>query len=253
MKILGYLAVILAMLAISSLFFLYGFYESKIAAAHEKFSVLDFGGADAVYQELENYLNQAKWVPKVLEGFKKELKNKRMDVRYWQGDYSGLISEIHNFENNGLRNWKPKFVLGNSLYRSVTGEKDRKKVSDTLGSAVFSYASAVAENPDHFDSAFNYEYLSRVKKEVELQKKPLPLDKNQPGQKKKSGKSGNNQQEGSGQKNERIFGEEGFQQEGAGKDKIKIFVPLQPDEKEGEKTSKEGEGVGKGKVKRGKG
>lgn len=236
MRILGYFAVILAVLTVSLFFFLYGSYESKMAAAYEKFSVLDLGGADAIYLELEGYFSRAKWVPGVLKGFKKELRNKRMNIRYWREDYSGLISEIEILESGGIKDWELKFILGNSLYRNVAGEKNRSKAADALGAAVSSYALAIAGNPNHFDSAFNYEYLSRVKREVESRKRRLPLEKGR-----------------QGPGNEGIFGKEGIQQKGAVTDKIKIFVPLEKDEKKGEKTDKEGDGVGKGKVKKGPG
>lgn len=229
--------VILVSVSFSSLFGLYGLFQEKLADAQESFSVFDFQDADSNYGDAEKYLNYGRDIPWLLNSEWNDIKNRRLEVKYWLGHYDELINNFqlqYSLENNSISG--EYFLQGNSFYRILETEKDKTKVVSLLDSAISKYADAINGDNDNLNAAFNYEYLLQVRNDVLSGKRKLPMK--QPSMKQpKEGKSNQFGQDSN------IYGQEGAQPALlGGTDKILIHVPTSGDELK-EKSNSAGKGV----------
>ena len=242
-KMFLYGMVILVSIAFSSLFWLYGLYQGKLADAQESFSAFDFQDADRNYGDAEQYLNYGRNVPWLLDPEFIDIKNRRSEARYWLGHYDDLVSGVQvqpGSDNNS--NPAEYFLQGNAFYRILETEKDKAKVLSLLDLAISKYVDAINGDTANLNATFNYEYLLMIRNGVPNGKPKLPLKQ------KSKGRSGEDKGDQPGQ-DSNIHGQEGAQSVSKDTDKILIRVPISGDESK----EKGNDNVGKGVIKRKKG
>ncbi len=222
-RLVVYSFLILLVLAISGSLVAYGFYEFKTAQATELFAAFDFKSADSIYQNLEKNLDYGQRVPTILDKWRNELKISRARVKYWEKNYSELISnegQDQDGENPNLR-----FIRANASYRNIESEKNKKNLAEGMENAIHGYVYTIRNDSENLNAAFNYEYLLRVRSDTTKNKKP-------------SGEPSSLIQGIHGQKGRQVRGED----EG----KIRIHIPLTNEEGEEQKGEKD---AGKGDFK----
>ncbi len=241
-KIFRYLAIGIVCWLLAGVSAIYGFFEWKMAKAVESSVVFDFESPGKIYGELERrfaYLNK---IPYVFDQWHKEIAIKNAEIEYWKQDYLSLT-----MSDDKLAEQIPQvsFIRANAEYRSIETEKNRKLVIEGLERAINGYLQTIKDESGHFDVAFNYEYLFRLRNETAKSKK-LPLSLKSQADNKKDGSG---QQESQPGKGEGMHGKEGSQVTDSAETKIKIHIPLESDEAK-EKGGKE---AGKGDAQRKKG
>lgn len=239
-KAVGCLFLLLVGCLFSGAVVLYGFYEMKTAKAIELSLALDFNSATDEYQDLERHLGYGSGVASVLlSGFNKEVRLKRIEAGYWQKNYGELLTMDTDNHDPEKEDSAINFMRGNSSYRTIETEKDKKKVLKGLEDAILQYIQTIRKDPENADASFNYEYLLQVRSSIASSKKALPL-KGQP----KAGKGELPADEGTN-----IHGHEGRPAKDKGETTIKIHIPLEGDEAK----DIDGKNAGKGDAKRRKG
>lgn len=232
------------LVAISSLF--YGLYEREMAKAVNASVVFNLDSAKDVYRGIDTRLSYIKWIPFILDDEKNEMTVRRAEINYWQKDYSNFPTvDKDDTETKQLPHLL--FIRANSEYRIIENETDKRLVVEGLERAINNYGQTIKDDSDHFDAAFNYEYLLKLRDDVAKGKRPLPLNKqNQKGQAngQKPDESGNQPDSGQG-----MHGKEGTRVKDSVETKIKVHVPLESDEAK-EPGGKE---AGKGDAQRKKG
>lgn len=238
-RLLVYFFILLAGLILSGLILIYGFYEKTVATAEERFLVLDFNSAGVLYGKIQYYAEHpfAKALP-FLDRQRDDIKARREEILYRKGEFKTLAARAMKEDKLSPER---RFIAANASYRMLERESDRKAFLEAIDMVISSYASILESDPKHFNAAFNYEYLLRLRESVKKEKK--------------QNRSRGSSTPGTGQEvPSNTFGQEGADSgEAIAPGKIKIHIPGQPAQTEGENENREGTDAGKGKVKRGPG
>lgn len=244
-KIFQYLAVVILFFLLSAGSAVYGLYERDTAKAIEATSVLDYQTAEDIYGVIGDSLSYVNKIPFVFDWWHNEIAIKKSETEYWQKNYANLVN-LGELGDSEIETVQLLFVKGNAEYRNIELEKDRRLVIEGIERALNNYTQAIKNDSNHFDGAFNYEYLLRLRDQVASGKRPLPLKGDQPqkGQQKGQEPSKSGDQPGQG-----MHGQEGTQAQDSAETKIKIHIPIDSDEAK----EKGGTEAGKGDAKRRKG
>jgi len=226
-RLITYSFLILLVLGMSSLLVGYGFYEFKTAQATELFAAFDFKSADSIYQSLEKNLDYGQRIPILLNKRTNELKISRAKVNYWDKNYSKLLDDVDNGQDQDDENPNLRFIRANASYRNVEKEKNKKNLAEGIENAIYGYVYTIRNDSENLNAAFNYEYLLRVRSDMTKNKKPS---------------------EESSSLIQGIHGQKGQQVQREDEGKIKIHIPLT--DEEGEDKLKGEKDAGKGDFKR---
>ena len=107
-----------------------------------------------------------------------DIRTRRATLRYWQGEYAALAPEGDPVAAVPVENVGLQMVVANSLFRARHAEaKDREAMLAALNTGMGGYLTVLKNSPRREDAAFNYEYLQRLRDEVEKArgKAPLPV------------------------------------------------------------------------------
>lgn len=239
-RVISHLAVAFVCFLIASVVVLYGYYELKTAQAMKLFLALDFNFADTIYQGLDQKINKLGMISNIVpKRWKKEIKVRKAEIKYWQRNYQVLLGEDN--PGSDKENTELTFLRSSSSYRNVEGERNKGKVLSGISDAITGYAMTIKDDSENVKAVFNYEYLLQLRNNVSRDKKQLPL-KNQSRQNDRGQKPGDNQG---------VHGQIGRPAKESGSaPTIKIHIPLDDDEAGKEKG---GQDAGKGDVQRRKG
>lgn len=224
----------------------YGYYQVILARAQEHIDRMEYVKAEKVYADFEQeqlYFLRLPWADEMIG---RHLRWKKSELRYWQEKYAEFVAQAQGSDP------EIQFIQGNSFYRAIQHETDRKKVLEFLDTALQIYAGVIKNEPGSFNAVYNYEYLHRVRDQVAQGKRPLPLKI--PGQKTLGDQSRTNLpgegQEGTGrEKGPAIHGQPGQSSGVAGRrDQIKVHTPTTNEE-----NPDLGPGIGKESIKKKKG
>lgn len=248
--IFKYLVVLVACSLLAFVSAVYGFYELKNSEAIQRSLVFEFADAEKRYEEIGRLIGYGKKLPFIFEDWRNEVAVKTEETRYWQKIYTGQTG-VNSEDKSGDQDPQLMFIRANSEYRKIETSRDRKLVIEGLERAINAYVETIKSDSDHFDGAFNYEYLLRTREEVANNKRPLPLksEQSQNGQPKdpKPGQDGD--QPGQQGQQPGMHGKEGAQGQDSSESKIRIHIPIDSDEAK----EKGGQDAGKGDAKRRKG
>lgn len=238
-RLLVYFFILLAGLSVSGLILIYGFYEKTLAIAEERFLTLDFNSAYALYGKVQYYAEYpfARALP-FLDKLRDDIKTRREKILYRKGEFKDLAARA--IKENKLSPER-KFIAANANYRILETERDQKAFFEAVDMVISSYSSVLESDPKHFNAAFNYEYLLRLREKLEKEKK------------QRSSKDSFASAASRGVLPSNIHGQEGVNTGVIVPGKIKIYIPGQSAQTESENENQKGKDAGKGKVKKGHG
>ncbi len=142
--------------------------DRRVAQAEQQIATFAFDDAEAAYTALERSLDVAGAVPWVFGGSRAELETRRAALRYWRGDYAGLLADYAGASSPDVTGNLPlQFVLANAAARAALDpDADREQVLRALDGAIDVYLGVLQESPGHLDAAYNYEYLLRLRADL---------------------------------------------------------------------------------------
>ena len=197
--------------------------DRSIAQAQRELFAGNYAAADAPFEDAERYLARASRLPWVGNGALNDMRARRAAVSYWQQRYAEVVPEgAEPVSAVTLDNLDLQLVVANAVYR--TGRQrwtDLDSALAALDDGIRAYLTVLRNAPDSDTAAFNYEYLLRLRREIE---------------------SGERQPEAVAEEGNGWLGREGGppRQRDESID-FKIYIPLQSEELEQEK----GGGAGK--------
>lgn len=147
--------------------------DRRVARAEQRIATFAFDDAEAAYAELERTLDVAGFVPGVFGGARADLEARRAALRYWRGDYAGLLADHADASAPGVTaNPALQFVLAAAAARAALDPgADREQALRALDGAIDVYLgvlqdSAGQDSAGHLDAAYNYEYLVRLRADL---------------------------------------------------------------------------------------
>jgi hypothetical protein len=155
-----------------------GYLLRDLAQAEQEVAAQQFDRADDTFARAERYFEQMSRIPGVSGAWINDIRTRRATLRYWQGEYAALAPEGDPVAAVPVENVGLQMVVANSLFRARHAEaKDREAMLAALNTGMGGYLTVLKNSPRREDAAFNYEYLQRLRDEVEKArgKAPLPV------------------------------------------------------------------------------
>ena len=163
----AYVGAALALAALSAVALAVGRLEHGIARADEALVSLDFVESARAYDELEQYVGYARYVPWIGRDALARIRASRAAVRYWEGDYDALLSLARGDAAGAAPDTELLFVAANAAYRmGLQRAADGPSLLRGIDAARTAYQVVLRDGGNHPDAAFNYEYMLVVRDRI---------------------------------------------------------------------------------------
>jgi hypothetical protein len=179
---LGYLVVVILLLAGAEILRRTAAFEEALSAAHEHLTTEN--PADALAEEHDaGGAPLVASLPVVGRSIDADLRRERALTAYWRADYAALKTP----EAEGQpADATTRFIAANAMFRDLAGQPVNSQVLVRgLDAVLKAYASVLEIDPDAVDAAYNYEFVSRLRGAVAAGRTSLkvPSDSNMNGDK----------------------------------------------------------------------
>jgi hypothetical protein len=202
--------------------------ERALADVQERTSTQQFAQAQESLDAADGYLRYAQWLPRIGDETVREVRARQAALQYWQGDFVKVLpAQAEPVAAVDESNVELQLVVANAAFRTgLNGVTERAAAVQALNEAANGYLTVLKNNTWHEEAAYNYEYVIRLRDEIQKGRKP-PFEQPQQGM---------------------DLGESGAPSDGTSTKGFQIYVPLQGDEKapEGGDAGKATEKVRKG-------
>jgi hypothetical protein len=201
-------AVVLALAG--ALFLAAGIVDRAIVRTQEHAVAMTYTEAAEAFDTAERYLQYASWIPSVRRRLN-DVQARRAAMHYWRRDYNQIVPpDADPLAGLPPDNIDLQFIAANAAYRrSQSAAKDRKNALSALDAAINAYV-AVLRNGAHEAAAYNYEYLARLREDIDKGRRTADLT-----EKAEDGPAGE---------------QGGVPPQDSNKRDMKILIPLEPSE-----------------------
>jgi hypothetical protein len=155
------------------------FLERDMAQAQANVTTQNYDGVEQTFDRAERVYEYGSHLPWVGSGPANEVRARRAAMHYWQKSYSSVIPQQTDpigavpADNQALQ-----MIVANAVYRTGQAQsKDKATTMQALDAGINAYQAVLKNTTRQEDAAFNYEYLVRLRDEVDKGKrKPGPGD-----------------------------------------------------------------------------
>jgi hypothetical protein len=156
-----------------------GLLERDMARAQERVTTMDYDGVEETFDTAERYYDYGSHLPWVGNGPVNDVRARRAAMKYWQKSYSAVLPQQTDpvgavpADNTALQ-----LIVANAVYRDGQFKsRDKQTTMQALDAGINAYQAVLKNTSRQDDAAFNYEYLIRIRDEVDKGKrKPGPGD-----------------------------------------------------------------------------
>ncbi len=147
--------------------------ERDLARAQEDIVAGRYDAPQTTFDSAERYLEYGSHLPWIGSAPLNELRARRAAVRYWQRQYDGVVPQ----QNDPIGAVAPdnvdlQLVVANAVYRTGQAQAtDRPSMLRALDAGINAYAAVLKNADRQEDAAYNYEYLVRLRDEVDKGKR----------------------------------------------------------------------------------
>jgi hypothetical protein len=208
--IAGYLLAAAGLALVGAICLLAGMIDRDMARAQENVLAMKYDEPDETFASAERYFEYGSWLPWVGNGPLNDIRARRAALRYWQGEYGAIVPQQADpvstvqADNIGLQ-----LVVANAVFRSgVMEAKDREATLAALDAGIQGYLNVLKNSTRQEDAAFNYEYLVRLRNDIQAGRRPAIPEPTDP------------------------HGQPGGSPESAEASKFKIYIPLENEERD---------------------
>lgn len=159
-----------------------GLLDREMAHAQAHVATGEYDEPAASYERLEPYFGYASVVPWIGNGPLNDVRARRAAVDYWQGRYGSVVPEQTDpvgavpGDNIALQ-----AVVADSVYRSGQARaKDRDSALKALDAGIEGYLTVLKNATRHEAAAYNYEFLIRLRDDVEKGRRKADLSAMKP-------------------------------------------------------------------------
>ncbi len=153
-----------------------GYLLRDLARAEQEVAAQQFDRADETFARAERYFERASRIPGVSGAWLNDVRTRRATLRYWKEEYGALAPEGDPVAAVPVENVDLQMVVANALFRARVGETtDRESIIAALNAGMAGYLTVLKNAPRRDDAAFNFEYLQRLRDEVEKTRGKAPL------------------------------------------------------------------------------
>jgi hypothetical protein len=187
-----------------------GIVDRAIVRTQEQtFATADTASAEA-FDTAESYLEYGSWIPPVRRRLN-DVQARRAAMHYWRGEYDRVVpQDADPLAGIPADNVDLQLIAANAAYRkSQSAAKERTSALRALDAAINAYV-AVLRNGGNEAAAYNYEYLARLREDIDKGRRTADLT-----EKAEDGPAGE---------------QGGVPPQDSNKRDLKILIPLDPSE-----------------------
>ena len=151
-----------------------GLLERQMARAQQQFAALDYIEPDAAFETAERYFQYGSRLPWIGNGPLNDVRVRRAALRYWQQQYGTIVPrQLDPVGAIAPDNIELQLVVANAVYRAgQAGADDRQAALEALDAGIDAYLSVLKNATRHEDAAYNYEYLVRLRDDIDQGRRP---------------------------------------------------------------------------------
>jgi hypothetical protein len=177
--ITGYLVAAAALALLGAALVAAGLLERDMAQAQANVTTMNYGDVEATFDAAERYYEYGSHVPWIGNGPVNDVRARKAALHYWQKSYTTILPQQTDpvgavaSDNTALQ-----LIVADTVYRTGQAQsKDKETTMQALNAGINGYLVVLKNTARQEDAAFNYEYLIRLRDEVDKGKrKPGPGD-----------------------------------------------------------------------------
>jgi hypothetical protein len=165
--IAGYIFVAVALAIAGGACLAAGLLNRDMARGQQSTMALKYDEADQTFAATERYFEYASHLPGVGNGPVNDVRTRRAELRYWQGQYAAVPSQPDSAGVGAEENIGLQLVAANAGYRAGRLQaKDRQATIQAVESSIQAYLGILKNTAQQEDAAYNYEYLVRLRQDL---------------------------------------------------------------------------------------
>jgi len=143
--------------------------DRDIAESDRQFAVQNYDRVDASFDTVERYYGYASRLPWIGAGPVNRVRARRAAAQYWQSDYGQFVpEEAEPVSAVAPDNVELQLLVANALYRGGRAQAaDKESTLAAIDVAMNAYLTVLRNSPGLEDAAYNYEYLVRLRDQVD--------------------------------------------------------------------------------------
>jgi hypothetical protein len=177
--ITGYLVAAAALALLGAALVAAGLLERDMAQAQANVTTMNYDDVEATFDAAERYYEYGSHVPWIGNGPVNDVRARKAALHYWQKSYTTILPQQTDpvgavaSDNTALQ-----LIVADTVYRTGQAQsKDKETTMQALNAGINGYLVVLKNTARQEDAAFNYEYLIRLRDEVDKGKrKPGPGD-----------------------------------------------------------------------------
>ena len=146
-----------------------GVLQRDMAHAQRDVALQKYGEADITFERAERYFEYGSRIPGVGNRLLNDVRARRAASHYWQRQY-GMVASDQGDPTSAIPrdNVDLQFIVANAVYRAHQSRaRDRATLIEALNAGINGYLVVLRNSTRREDAAFNYEYLVRLREEIE--------------------------------------------------------------------------------------
>lgn len=146
-----------------------GWLQRDVAHAQQAVAVQKYDAADATFERAERYFEYGSRIPGLGHGLLNDVRARRAALHYWQRQYGMFVPEQGDPASAiPSDNVDLQFIVANAVYRArQSAARDRATMIEALNAGMNAYLVVLKNATRREDAAFNYEYLVRLRDDIE--------------------------------------------------------------------------------------
>ena len=143
--------------------------DRSLAESQENLVTQKYTESLATFDTAERYYGYASRLPWIGSAPLNDVRARRATTQYWQRQYAAIVPQgtepVSTVDENNIA---LQMVVANAVFRiGQAGSKNKQSTLDALDTSINAYLTVLKNTPRHENAAYNYEYLVRLRQEVE--------------------------------------------------------------------------------------
>jgi hypothetical protein len=170
--VIGYIVAAIAFAFLGGVLLTASRLDRSLAESQENLVTQKYAESLATFDTAERYYGYASRLPWIGSAPLNDVRARRATTQYWQRQYAAIVPQgtepVATVDENNIA---LQMVVANAVFRiGQAGSKDKKdkqSTLDALDTSINAYLTVLKNTPRHENAAYNYEYLVRLRQEVE--------------------------------------------------------------------------------------
>jgi hypothetical protein len=143
--------------------------DREMARAQQNLATLNYDEPEATFETAERYFEYGSRLPWIGNGPLNDVRARKAALYYWQRQYGAIVpQQTDPVGAIAPDNVELQLVVANAVYRTGQAQaKDRRTTLQALDAGINAYFAVLKNAKRHEDAAYNYEYLVRLRADID--------------------------------------------------------------------------------------